>query len=111
MAKTTVRKRRTMTQEVIHRLMKNKGAVLGAVFLILLTIAAIISPFIFDYNTDVIGQNLAIKLRPPGAEHWFGTDEYGRDLFARVVYGSRYSLAIALAPSAWALLQAPFWDL
>lgn len=96
MAKTTVRKRRTMTQEVIHRLMKNKGAVLGAVFLILLTIAAIISPFIFDYNTDVIGQNLAIKLRPPGSEHWFGTDEYGRDLFARVVYGSRYSLAIGI---------------
>lgn len=96
MAKTTIRKRRTMTQEVLHRLMKNKGAVLGAAFLILLTIAAIISPFVFDYNTDVIGQNLAIKLLPPGAEHWFGTDEYGRDLFARVVYGSRYSLAIGI---------------
>lgn len=96
MAKTTIRKRRTMTQEVLHRLMKNKGAVLGAAFLILLTIAAIISPFVFDYNTDVIGQNLAIKLRPPGSEHWFGTDEYGRDLFARVVYGSRYSLAIGI---------------
>ena len=85
-----------MTQEVLHRLMKNKGAVLGAIFLIALTIAALISPFIFDYQTDVIGQNLPLKLRPPGLEHWFGTDEYGRDLFARVMYGSRYSLAIGI---------------
>ena len=90
------RKRKTMTQEVLHRLMKNKGAVLGAIFLIALTIAALISPFIFDYQTDVIGQNLPLKLRPPGLEHWFGTDEYGRDLFARVMYGSRYSLAIGV---------------
>ena len=90
------RKRKTMTQEVLHRLMKNKGAVLGAIFLIALTIAALISPFIFDYQTDVIGQNLPLKLRPPGLEHWFGTDEYGRDLFARVMYGSRYSLAIGI---------------
>ena len=85
-----------MTQEVLHRLIKNKGAVLGAIFLIALTIAALISPFIFDYQTDVIGQNLPLKLRPPGFEHWFGTDEYGRDLFARVMYGSRYSLAIGV---------------
>lgn len=85
-----------MTQEVLHRLIKNKGAVLGAIFLIALTIAALISPFIFDYQTDVIGQNLPLKLRPPGLEHWFGTDEYGRDLFARVMYGSRYSLAIGV---------------
>ncbi|WP_405379014.1 ABC transporter permease [Phascolarctobacterium sp.] len=90
------RKRKTMTQEVLHRLIKNKGAVLGAIFLIALTIAALISPFIFDYQTDVIGQNLPLKLRPPGLEHWFGTDEYGRDLFARVMYGSRYSLAIGV---------------
>ena len=90
------RKRKTMTQEVLHRLIKNKGAVLGAIFLIALTIAALISPFIFDFQTDVIGQNLPLKLRPPGLEHWFGTDEFGRDLFARVMYGSRYSLAIGV---------------
>ena len=53
-------KRRTMFQETWHRLLKNKGAVIGMAFLVLLCIIAVVSPFVFDYETDVIGQNLAI---------------------------------------------------
>ena len=65
---------RTMFQETWHRLMKNKGAVIGMAFLAFLVVVALISPFVFDYETDVIGQNLANKLHAPNSEHWFGTD-------------------------------------
>lgn len=97
-------KRRTMFQETWHRLLKNKGAVIGMAFLVLLCIIALVSPFVFDYETDVIGQNLAIKLQSPSGEHWFGTDEYGRDLFARVMYGARYSMAIGIGSVSFGLL-------
>ena len=85
-------KRRTMFQETWHRLLKNKGAVIGMVFLIALCVIALVSPLVFDYQTYVIGQNLSIKLQAPNGTHWFGTDEYGRDLFARVMYGDRKSV-------------------
>ncbi len=89
-------KRRTMLQETWRRLIKNKGAVVGMAFLVFLVLAAVLSPFIFNYETDVIGQNMKERLLAPCAAHWFGTDEFGRDLFARVVYGARYSLAIGV---------------
>lgn len=97
-------KRRTMFQETWHRLLKNKGAVIGMAFLALLCVIALVSPLVFNYETDVIGQNLAIKLQPPSGEHWFGTDEYGRDLFARVMYGARYSMAIGIGSVGFGLL-------
>lgn len=94
MEKQKTTKRRTRVQEVWHRLLKNKGSVIGMIFLASLVLAALLAPVIFDYDTDVIGQNISERLMHPCAEHWFGTDEVGRDLFARVIYGARYSLAI-----------------
>lgn len=93
---TTRIKGRSMFQETWHRLIKNKGAVLGMVFLVVLVAAALLSPLIFDYDTAVVGQNMKERLLPPGPGHWFGTDEFGRDLFARVIYGARYSLVIGI---------------
>lgn len=89
-------KGRSMMEETMRRLLKNKGAVIGMVFLLILVISAISAPFIFDYEKDVIGQNISQKFIPPSSAHWFGTDEYGRDLFARVIYGARYSLIIGV---------------
>ena len=89
-------KSRGMFAEIWHRLIKNKGAVIGMIFLLVLIILAIISPFLFNYEKDVVGQNIKEKLLSPSSTHWFGTDEYGRDLFARVIYGSRYSLIIGI---------------
>lgn len=89
-------KSRSMMEETWRRLLKNKGAVIGMIFLILLVLAAILSPFVFNYETDVIGMNIPEKLMHPCKAHWFGTDEVGRDLFARVMYGSRYSLVIGV---------------
>ena len=89
-------KRRTRAQEIWHRLLQNKGAVIGMIFLTVLVLAAALSPVIFDYETDVIGQNISERLMHPCAAHPFGTDEVGRDLFARVIHGARYSLAIGV---------------
>lgn len=89
-------KRRTRAQEIWHRLLQNKGAVIGMIFLTVLVLAAVFSPVIFDYQTDVIGQNISERLMHPCKAHPFGTDEVGRDLFARIIYGARYSLAIGV---------------
>ena len=94
-AKKTV-KRRTMLQETWRHLVRNRGAVIGMIFLVLLVAAALFSPLIFNYAEDVVGQNMQERLLTPGFGHWFGTDEYGRDLFARVIYGARYSLVIGV---------------
>lgn len=97
-------KSRTLLQETMRRLLRNKGAVFGMTFLIVLILAALISPYIFDYEVDVIGQNMSERLMAPCAAHWFGTDEFGRDLFARIVYGARYSLIIGVGSVLLGLL-------
>lgn len=96
MEKTNRIKKKTMFQETWHRLTRNKGAMIGLAFLVLLILAAALAPVIFDYETDVIGQNISERLMHPCKEHWFGTDEVGRDLFARVIWGARYSLIIGV---------------
>ena len=97
-------KKRTLFQETWRRLTKNRGAMLGLAFLVLLVLAAALSPVIFDYEKDVIGQNMQDRLMGPCAAHWFGTDEYGRDLFARIIYGARYSLIIGVGSVVLGLL-------
>ncbi len=97
-------KSRSLWQETWRRLMKNKGAVIGLCFLVALIIAAIASGFIYDYDTDIIQINMSEALQHPSAEHWFGTDSLGRDIFARVLYGARYSLVIGMGSVAIGLI-------
>ena len=97
-------KSRSLGAETWRRLLKNKGAVIGLVFLALLVVAAIASGFIYDYDTDIIEINMSQALQHPSAEHWFGTDSLGRDIFARVLYGARYSLIIGVGSVAIGLL-------
>lgn len=89
-------KKRSMAVEVWQRLVKNKMAMLGLAILILLALCAIFADVIADYETKVVAQNIANRLKGPSAEHWFGTDEFGRDIFARMVHGSRVSLVVGL---------------
>ena len=58
-------KRKTRAQETWHRLIKNKGAVIGMVFLVLLIVIALLAPVLFDYETDVIGQNISERFMKP----------------------------------------------
>lgn len=89
-------KSRSMAAETWRRLRKNKGAIVGMVFLVLLVAGAIISGFVYDYNTQIIGQNISERLQGPSWQHIFGTDQVGRDIFARILYGARYSLSISI---------------
>lgn len=62
----------------------------GVIICIFWIVMAILAPAIAPY--DPIAQDMAAKLQPPSAAHWFGTDKFGRDIFSRVIYGGRYSL-------------------
>lgn len=94
---TSVKKYKKTSQfkEVAGQLMKNKAAIAGLVFLILLVLISVSADLLFDYNTQVIEQNISQRLQWPSMAHPFGTDEYGRDLLARVVHGSRLSLSVS----------------
>lgn len=74
---------------------------LAALFLALLAVAAVAPQWFTGYD-PLEGDFLAV-LQPPGAEHWFGTDRLGRDVWARTLYGARYSLTIGLASTALAV--------
>jgi peptide/nickel transport system permease protein len=77
-------------RRALRRLLKHKGAVLGmaviATFIAIALLAALIVPY------DPIATSWTLVRKPPSALHWFGTDELGRDILARVIYGARASL-------------------
>lgn len=89
-------KKKSLWAETWHRLKKSKLAMFGLYVLLALIILAILADFIYDYDTDVIEPNYSIVLQEPSSEHWFGTDNLGRDVFARVIYGSRISLKVSI---------------
>lgn len=75
-----------------------KQVYVGAIILIIVVIGAICAPLISPYNPNE--QNLMNALAKPGAQHWFGTDDLGRDIFSRIIYGSRISMIVALVSTA-----------
>lgn len=97
-------KKRSLAAEVWNRLKKNKMALAGMVMLIIITVLALSAGLIVDYEKDVIKQDIAHMLEGPSAEHIFGTDEFGRDIFARILYGSRVSLEVGIVSVCISLL-------
>lgn len=89
------------------RLRKNKLAVFGLVVLILFIIIALLTPWIAPYSYET--QNLKLGASPPSAEHWLGTDIFGRDLLTMIMYGGRISLAVGFVATAVALLIGVTW--
>ena len=77
-----------------RRFARNRGAVAGVIVLVFLALVAIIGPFLVR---DGAIQNVPQRLSPPNAEYWFGTDDLGRDIFARVVRGAPISLGAGIA--------------
>ena len=96
-------KKKSQFVEVWKRLCRNKTAVLGLVIVALLTLMAILSPILIDYETQVIKTNYSEALQAPSADHWFGTDEMGRDILLCVMYGSTVSLSIGVVTVAVSL--------
>ncbi|KAA9389077.1 ABC transporter permease [Neorhizobium galegae] len=77
---------------VIRELLGNPSSGFGLVVITILVLTAIVAPLIAPYDPNVI--NLGNTLKPPSAEHWFGTDELGRDIMSRIIHGTRISLTI-----------------
>lgn len=96
--------KRSQAAEIWHRLMKNKGAVLGLILVVAIILIAIFSDILLDYDTDVIGQNIMERLKKPSWEHPMGTDATGRDMMYRIFYGTRYSLIIGVVSVLIALV-------
>ena len=85
---------------------RHPGIVLGGALLTVMVLAALLAPWLG--TVDPTAQAMRQRLRPPGADFWFGSDPYGRDIYSRVIYGTRVSLvvgfAVALIASAVGLL-------
>lgn len=73
---------------------KNKVAMACLGIVIILCLVALFAPWIAPYDPDA--QVLTERLMPPSAQHWFGTDDLGRDIFSRIVYGCRISLSVGV---------------
>lgn len=87
-----------LAQAGLHR---HPGVIFGAVVLILLTLVALLAPWL--YTTDPVRIDVTARLQRPSEARWFGTDYYGRDLYTRVVYGSRISLIIGITVALLAI--------
>jgi len=112
-----VKKQRTLAAETWRRFKKNKLALTGMIVLgslVLIALSTIVIDLATDnavYNNYVIKQNLRMRLQGPSKDHIFGLDEFGRDIFMRMIWAVRYSLfmgtiAIALSTIAGGLLGA-----
>ena len=97
-ASQKVRKKpRSQAYDIARRFIRNKGAVVGMCVVVVLVFLALFADVLFDYETQIAGMNAKQRLLGCSWEHPFGTDEYGRDLFARLLYGTKYSLAIGVS--------------
>ena len=82
-----------MIRLYLNRMLRNRMAMTGLVLIAGLAAVAVFAPWIAPY--DPLGQNLLERLQPPSLHHWLGTDDLGRDLLSRLLYGTRISLSVA----------------
>ena len=89
--------------EKVKRFMRtNKLATASLFFIVFIILVAIFAPVFAPY--DPYAQNTENRLMPPSFEHWLGTDELGRDVLSRIIYGARISLIIGLVPTSLSMM-------
>lgn len=88
------KKRQTLWRDAWRRLCRNRAALIGMIWLGILILAAVFAPFLTPY--DPAAQDMRNAFTPPCAEHWMGTDNLGRDIFTRILYGGRISLVLGI---------------
>lgn len=98
LAAPTARAARGLWRDAFGRLLANRGAVAGGAVFILIVATAIAAPAIAPGNP--IALNVSQSLDAPGPRHWLGTDQFGRDILSRILYGARTSLAMGLVAVA-----------
>lgn len=107
----TAYKKKSQLGTIWQRFKKNKLALFGLVVFIIMLFIAVFADIIVDYERDAITQHMDKRFMPPGSGHIFGTDGFGRDMFARIIFGTRISLfvgvvTITLALAAGAVIGA-----
>ncbi|MCJ7836219.1 ABC transporter permease [Cuneatibacter sp. NSJ-177] len=103
--KTALKPRIHKWRTNFYLLRKNKLTFLSLLFIILLVVVAIFAPLLAPHPEHIMEMtNPSEKLLPPSGEYWFGTDELGRDIFSRILYGTRISLLASLAAVGLAML-------
>jgi peptide/nickel transport system permease protein len=79
------------SKRTIRIILSTPAGIVGTVIILILLICVIFAPYLAPYDPYFV--DIANKLKEPGSEYWFGTDTVGRDVFSRVIFGARYSLA------------------
>jgi len=79
-----------------RRLAKNRAALIGGIMILFFIVMAFVGPWIISTFTDMEPNRTSVanKLQGPSAEHWFGTDSFGRDIFTRIVFGMKLTLYV-----------------
>jgi len=85
---------------------RSKAAIVGTAIVLFFVILAIFGPWIAPQGLNE--QNMSIRLQAPSAEHWFGTDDYGRDIFSRVIIGARISLSVGFLSVIGSIIVGSF---
>ena len=98
-----------LKEQLLRMCRQNKLAAFSAVLILVVILMAIFAPVLAPYGEAE--QDLISRLQGPSAAHWFGTDELGRDVFSRILYGSRLSLTIGILPSIISLVVGIFFGL
>ncbi|WP_374108599.1 MULTISPECIES: ABC transporter permease [unclassified Rhizobium] len=78
----------------LRRLLGNRAMLFGAIILVVVVFAALLAPFVAPYAPNKL--SIVNKLKPPSMVHFFGTDEFGRDIFSRAIFAGRISLLVSL---------------
>jgi len=97
-------KKKSRAMELWHRFLKNKPAVIGLILFITIVLLAICAPLIADYNEVAIKIDMTNRFSPPFGSNLLGTDDFGRDILARIVHGARISLVIGISAIAVSLV-------
>jgi len=88
-------------KEIWYSLCRNKGALIALGIIVFLIFVAIFRDFLMPYDPNY--SDMAKAFQRPNSEHWFGTDQLGRDIFSRIIYGTRISLSVGLIAVTFAL--------
>jgi peptide/nickel transport system permease protein len=88
--------------DALGRIVQNPGALAGGIILIAIVLLALFAPYLTSY--DPVAITPRERLKPPNSTYWFGTDSFGRDIFTRILYGSRISLQVGLISVGIALV-------
>jgi peptide/nickel transport system permease protein len=102
---TTGRKNISKGRDIWNRMTRNVNAVIGMVIVVILVFVAVFADKLVDYETMVIKPNILERLQQPSGAHLLGTDELGRDVLARLIYGSRMSLLIGVLAVVFAMIM------